>query len=66
MSSHRSCKSCRDRQEDLLESGDGSQVVCLCYDELSDEEIQQLEKSSHTAQVRVNEELVNDEFVAIN
>ena len=42
MSSHRSCKSCRDRQEDLLESGDGSQVVCLCYDELSDEEIQQL------------------------
>ena len=44
MSSFRgqACKSCRERQEELLESGDGSQLVCLCYDELTDEEMEQL------------------------
>ena len=40
--SYQSCKSCRERQEDLLESGDGSQVICLCYDGLIDEEMEQL------------------------
>ena len=42
MSSHQSCKSCRERQEELLESGDGSQVICLCYEGLTDEEMEQL------------------------
>ena len=42
MSSHQSCKNCRERQEELLESGDGSQVICYCYDGLTDEELTQL------------------------
>ena len=39
MSSHQSCKNCWERQNELLESGDGSQVICHCLDGLSDEEI---------------------------
>ena len=35
---NRSCKSCRERQEDLLECGDGSQVTRQCYEDLTDEE----------------------------
>ena len=39
MSSHQSCKNCWERQNELLESGDGSQVICHCLDGLTDEEI---------------------------
>ena len=39
MSSHQSCKNCRERQNELLESGDGSQVICHCLDGLSEEEM---------------------------
>ena len=39
MSSHQSCKNCWERQIELLESGDGSQVICYCLDGLTDEEI---------------------------
>ena len=46
---NRSCKSCCERQEDLLECGDGSQVICQCYDGLADEEIRQLENDEASA-----------------
>ena len=39
MSSHQSCKNCWERQNELLESGDGSQVICHCLDGVTDEEI---------------------------
>ena len=39
MSSHQSCKNCWERQNELLESGDGSQVIFHCLDGLTDEEI---------------------------
>ena len=48
---NRSCKSCRERQEDLLECGDGSQVICQCYDGLADEEIRQLENDETSADI---------------
>ena len=61
-----SCKKCLERQEELLEEGDGSQVVCLCHDEISDEEMQQLqiyEGSSSASQIEVNDDRNNVEFV---
>ena len=39
MNSHQSCKNCWERQNELLESGDGSQVICHCLDGLTEEEI---------------------------
>ena len=66
---YQSCKSCRDRQEDLLESGDGSQVVCYCYNDLTDDEICKLEISeevSDISQVEANEDPTNAEFAVID
>ena len=39
MSLHQSCKNRWERQNELLESGDGSQVICHCLDGVTDEEI---------------------------
>ena len=39
MNSYQSCKNCWERQNELLESGDASQVICHCLDGLTEEEI---------------------------
>lgn len=61
-----SCKKCLERQEELLEEGDGSQVVCLCpLDEISDEAMQQFqipEDSSSTSQIEDSVDPDNVEF----
>ena len=48
---YQSCKICRERQEDLLESGDGSQVICYCYDGLTEEETEEVFADKVTADV---------------
>ena len=48
---YQSCKICRERQEDLLESGDGSQVICYCYDGLTEEETEEVFADEVTAVV---------------
>ena len=48
---YQSCKICRERQEDLLESGDGSQVTCYCYDGLTEEETEEVFADKVTADV---------------
>ena len=66
---NRSCKSCREWQEDLLECGDGSQVICQCYDGLADEEIRQLENDEASAdipQVEVDEVSTDGEYVVVD
>ena len=53
----------------MREGGDGSQVVCYCYDDLIDDEICRLEISeevSDISQVGANEDPTNGEFVVIN
>ena len=61
---NRQCKNCRLRQEDLLESGDGSQVICSYYDDLTDEEICEIEKDASEIKVdNNNEALINTKVV---
>ena len=48
---YQSCKICRERQEDLLESGDGSQVICYCYDGMTEEETEEVFADKVTADV---------------
>ena len=73
---NRSCKSCRERQEELLECGAGTQIVCLCYDDLNDEEILQLENGDGSADeptadidgvcAEIDEPTTSDEYVVAN
>ena len=63
MSSNQSCKNSRERQEDLLDCGDGSLVICLCYDELGNEGTSELkidETSTDMLQVAADKVSIAD------
>ena len=60
---NRQCENCCMRREDLLESGNGSQIICCCYEEL-EEEICENEKDASEIKVDDNNEaLINTKVI---